>query len=410
MISLLLTSTLFGLALVLAVPVTVLLIECCAALLPPKASPTSTGKHPQIAVLVPAHNEAAGIQRVLENLLPQLSEGDRLLVIADNCTDQTAVIARSAGATVIERQDPVHRGKGYALDYGVRFLEAAPPEVVIIMDADCVAQSGTLAHISRQAMATGCPVQALYLMEQPAHPTPKDAVSALAFVVKNGVRPQGLSRLGLPCLLDGTGMAFPWSVIRQATLASGNIVEDMQLGVDLAIAGYPTQFNAHTRVTGLLPQQAQAAKSQRTRWEHGHLQTILTQVPKMLRVAVAQRRFDLVALALDLAIPPLSLLVMLWGAVTGVAILAGVGGLSWLPALLLGGEGLLLVAAIGLAWLGRGRAELPLKTLLAVPLYLLWKIPLYLAFIFRPQTEWVRTERDPIDGSNPSVSTRNQQP
>ncbi|GAB4384611.1 MAG: glycosyltransferase family 2 protein [Elainellaceae cyanobacterium] len=399
MISFLLASILFGVALVLAVPVTTLLVECLAALFPIHDSLREQSVNPRIAVLVPAHNEASGIQQVLENLLPQLSDRDRLVVIADNCTDETAAIARSTGATVIERCDQERRGKGYALDYGVRFLEADPPDAVVIVDADCIVQPGTLSRISRQAVTSGRPVQALYLMERPAHPTPKDAVSALAFLVKNGVRPQGLARLNLPCLLDGTGMAFPWAVIQQAMLASGNIVEDMQLGVDLAIAGHPVAFSPNTRVTGLLPQQEQAAKSQRTRWEHGHLQTIFTQVPKLISSAIRKRRFDLLALALDLSIPPLSLLVMLWIAAAGLAVLAGLLGLSWFPATVLGAEGLFLMLAILLAWLGLGRSELPLQTLLAVPLYLLWKIPLYLAFVIRPQQEWVRTERDTVNSS-----------
>ena len=133
------------------------------------------------------------------------------------------------------------------------------------------------------------------------------------FWSKTGVRPQGLDRLGFPGILTGTGMAFPWSVIQSASLASGNIVEDMQLSMDLAIAGHPTLFCPDTKVIGLLPQQAQAAKSQRTRWEHGHLQTMLTQVPRLVREALRQKRLDLLVIALDLSVPPLSLLVMIWG-------------------------------------------------------------------------------------------------
>lgn len=192
-------------------------------------------------------------------------------------------------------------------------------------------------------------------------------------------------------------MAFPWSVMQTITLASGNIVEDMQLGVDLAIAGHPPLFCDATRVTGLLPQQDQAAKNQRTRWEHGHLQTILTQVPKLLKAAVSQRRFQLLAIALDLSVPPLSLLILLWITATGMALLsAGLLGISWLPFLLQVLSGVLIVVAILAAWVGFGRTELPVRALLAAPLYLLWKIPLYFAFLVRPQTEWVRTDRDAV--------------
>lgn len=386
---------LIAIALLVFLPCGTLLLECLAALLPYRQEkPLSPQPHPRIAVLMPAHNEAIGIRPVLEGLLPQLGDSDRLVVVADNCTDDTASIARSTGATVIERENAEHRGKGYALDYGVQYLADDPPDVVIIVDADCQVEAGALERLARQAKNTGCPAQSRYLMEQPAHPKPKDAVSALAFLVKNQVRLQGLAWLNLPCLLTGTGMAFPWAVIRQAVLASGNIVEDMQLGIDLAIAGYSPKFCPAAKVIGMLPQQDQAAKSQRTRWEHGHLQTIATQVPKLLQAALRQKRIDLLAMALDLSIPPLSLLVMLWLATTSLTIGAGFLGLSWLPVLMMGVAGGMLVLAILLAWLRFGRDQLPAKTLLAIPLYVLWKIPLYLAFLVRPQTKWVRTERD----------------
>ena len=294
---------LFVIAIGLLVPIVVLFVECSAALLPGQfETGESQEPQPKVAVLVPAHNEALGIGATLETLLPQITDQDYVIVIADNCDDETAAIARTFGVTVLERQDTERRGKGYALDYGLRSLEVDPPEVVVVVDADCIVHQGTIERIARQAAAVARPVQAIYLMELPEKPSPKDSVSALAFLVKNLVRPSGLKRLGLPGLLTGTGMAFPWSALQKATLASGNIVEDMQLGLDLAIAGYTPLFCSEARVTGRLPQQRQAAKSQRTRWEHGHLQTLLTQVPKLLKESVRQRRIDLAALALDLSL------------------------------------------------------------------------------------------------------------
>ncbi len=82
----------------------------------------------------------------------------------------------------------------------------------------------------------------VYNTEQPPNPTPKDSISALAFLVKNLVRPSGLKQLGFPSLLTGTGMAFPWLIIRSVSLAISNIFEDMQMSLELAIAGHPTVF------------------------------------------------------------------------------------------------------------------------------------------------------------------------
>lgn len=373
----------------------ILLIECCAALLSrPKIYPVRGLARPKVGVLVPAHNEALGIKATLDTLFPQLAEQDQLVVIADNCDDETASIARFAGATVIERHDTDHRGKGYALDYGLKTLASNPPEVVIVVDADCIVHPGTIDQIASLAATTGQPVQSAYVLDLPTQPTPKDAISALAFLVKNLVRPKGLANLGLPCLLTGTGMAFPWFILRQISLASGNLVEDMQLAIDLAITGYPTLFCPEGQVTGVLPKQLHAAASQRTRWEHGHLQTLKTQVPRLLKASVQQRRFDLLALALDLAIPPLSFLVMLWLGAFIIALVAAGLGVASAPVTLLIFEGCLLAVVLLLAWVVFGRSRVPIQALLAIPFYILWKIPLYLTFFIRPQTEWIRTERD----------------
>lgn len=394
---------LFLAALVLLVPTTVLFVECIAALRPVRRSRQRADlAQPTIAILVPAHNEAWGIEATLQTLLPQLEGSDQLVVIADNCEDETAEISRQAGATVIERQNLELRGKGYALDFGLKFLSANPPDVVVIVDADCLVSPGSIEKIARMAIEQTRPVQATYLLTRPTRPSPKDAVSVLAFTVKNLVRPFGLKQLGLPNLLTGTGMALPWSLVHSISLASGNLVEDMQLALDLAMAGHPPTFCVDARVIGALPQQQQAAKTQRTRWEHGHLQTLQTQVPRLTIAALRQRRFDLFALALDLSVPPLSLLVMLWLAVSAIAL----GATLWLqisplPGLLLALEGSLLLVAILAAWFKFCRVELPFKTLLSVPLYVLWKIPLYLGFLIKPQTKWVRTERDAANVPKP---------
>ena len=381
-------------ALGIGVPIAVLLIECSAALLPDESEKRDVGgDRPRVAVLIPAHNEAEEIRATLLTILPQLTEQDRVVAIADNCTDETAAIARESGATVIERINGDLRGKGYALDYALRWLKLDPPDVVVVIDADCIVHPGTIDRIVRQAMALKRPVQATYLMKQKDNPGLKDSISMLAIKVKNLVRFRGLQRLGCPVLLTGSGMAFPWAAISKVCLAGSKTADDMQLAVDLSIAGYPPAFAQEAEITGRLMKQ-QAAKSQRTRWEHGHLEIILTQIPLLLKESVRQRRFDLLAIALDLSIPPLSLLVVIWTAAIGVALLAGVLGASWIPTNFLAIEGLLIFLSIVGSWAKFGYDELPALTLLAVPFYIVWKIPLYLAFLMQRQTTWSRTERD----------------
>ncbi len=391
----------FAVAIVLLVPVAVLCAECLAALLPGRRvraaiqsqTPAEGHPRPAIAVLIPAHNEEAVLKDTLESLVSQLRNGDRVVVVADNCNDDTSKIARSFGAIVLDRQDTVNRGKGFALDHGISYLKESAPDILVMMDADCTIHEGAIDALVEQVAATGRPAQACYLMESPANPKPKDCVSALAFLIKNLVRPRGLFQLGLPCLLTGTGMAFPWSVIAKAKLASGNIVEDMQLGLDLAVEGHGPLYCGGARVTGHLPRQNTIAYGQRTRWEHGHLQTMLTQVPRMFKAGIKHRRMQAMALAMELAVPPLALLVMLLNTALIAATIAGFVGASWLPAKLLGSGVMAIVVSLLFAWSRFGRKIVPMSGLIAAPLYMAWKVPMYFAFLSKRHTEWNRTSR-----------------
>src|SRR5687767_11958510 len=95
------------LSVVAALPVAVIAVETLASLIPAKHRPAAdTSLRPPCAVLIPAHDEGAGIGRPIAALRPQLADGDRLIVVADNCSDGTAAAARDAGAEVIERHDP----------------------------------------------------------------------------------------------------------------------------------------------------------------------------------------------------------------------------------------------------------------------------------------------------------------
>ncbi|NJM70249.1 MAG: glycosyltransferase [Scytonema sp. RU_4_4] len=378
------------------------LIECTAAMFPITSSLNrGHSQDAKVTVLVPAHNEEIVIGSTLEKLIPALKSQDRLVVIADNCSDATAEIARAKGATVIERQNLDQRGKGYALDYGLQFLESDPPDVVVIIDADCTVSENAIEQLSQCAIAFNSPVQATYLMSRPKNSqSSKDFVSQFSNIVRNLVRPYGLARLGQSCPLLGTGMAFPWTVIRSVNVANGHLLEDLKLGLDLTIVGHKPIFYPEAKVTGYFPQQQHAAKNQRTRWEHGHLQIMQTYVPILLQQAVSQKRFDLLVSVLDLCIPPLSLLVVVWLVLMTVSLVFGILGTSLMPAVVVTTAGLCFLIAILTAWAKFARKDLPLRELLTVPVYILWKIPVYLKFLVKPQSVWLRTERDSVNSTD----------
>src|SRR5690606_8406542 len=160
--------------------------------------------------------------------------------------------------------DAQRRGKGYALAFGVQHLSEAPPEVVVIVDADCEPHAGALDVLARSAAWHGNAVQADYLLTaEPGAPTKRRLV-AFAVLVKNRVRPLGAARFGWPCQLTGSGMAFPWSQLQEAAgELGGNIVEDMILGVNLTLSGRSPRFEPLARVTSRLPKSDAGAASQR---------------------------------------------------------------------------------------------------------------------------------------------------
>lgn len=352
------------------------------------------GARPRLAVLMPAHNEALGIAATLASVRPQLRPGDRLLVVADNCSDDTAGVARAAGASVAERHDPLRRGKGYALAFGLAELAAAPVEVVVMVDADCVLGAGCIDELVRASALRGRPVQALYLMRAPPGAGPGQRLAEFAWRVKNEVRPLGAGVLGWPCLLTGSGMAFPWHSLSGVSMASGNIVEDMQLGIDLALRGHPPEFAPAALVLSSFPADAAAERAQRQRWEHGHLGTLLRQAPALLSAALQRRDARLIGLALDLCVPPLALLVLATAAVFIGALLWRLLGGSGIGAWLAGLALLAIVAGVMTAWAARGRDLLSARDLARAPWYALRKLPLYLRFAIRRQSAWVRAKRD----------------
>jgi cellulose synthase/poly-beta-1,6-N-acetylglucosamine synthase-like glycosyltransferase len=351
---------------------------------PPRAS---------LAVLVPAHDEEGGIAATLAAIQPQLRPGDRLVVVADNCTDGTAAAAGAAGVEVLVRTNDALRGKGYALAHGVDHLRANPPAAVVLVDADCQLEPGALEALMHSLQATDRPVQALYLMLAPPEAGLGRRLAEFAWRVRNWVRPAGWHRLGLPCQLMGTGMAFSWAMLAQARLANASIVEDMKLGTDLAVDGAAPVFCERAVVTSRFPDSAAASGTQRTRWEHGHLEMILRELPRLLRAALARRDVRLLGLALDLAVPPLALLAGLLALDGTLAIagwLLGGGVAAWAWALLLLGT---FGCAILLAWAFRARDLVRLAELLMVPWYIASKLPIYLRFLVRRQKAWVRTGR-----------------
>lgn len=395
------TELLLALAMLLvALPSLSLLILTLAALSQGRAAESTvnaldTPASPRIAVLVPAHNESIHVLPTIACLLKQLKSGDQLLVVADNCNDDTAVLARAAGATVVERQSTECRGKGFALAFGVDYLRADPPDVVLVVDADCVVSEGAVELIAHRCHTTAKPVQMLNLMSSEKGAGLKIRVLEFAMLMKNLVRPLGSFRLGGACHLMGTGMALPWILMANAKLATGHVAEDMKLGIDLACRGHATEFLPQARVSSSFSLDAGAAKAQKSRWEHGHMATLVEELPGLLSRAIKTCNPALIVMAMDLLIPPVGLYFLM---LTASLIASVAAALIWpmfqLAALVSSVAAIALFTAIALTWWRFGRHLLSARELFSTPIYAFWKIPVYAAFFMKKRSAWVRTKRE----------------
>src|SRR5438445_12127508 len=162
----LISLILAGIAGLLSVPIVVLFVEVIAALHPlveERLEVSNPNAPKRVAVVVPAHNESFGVIPTIGDIKPQLEEGDRLIVVADNCSDDTAIVAAAAGANVIARDDLTQIGKGYAMAWGINHLSADPPDFVVFIDADCRLQSDMIGRLREVCSERQRPMQACFL-------------------------------------------------------------------------------------------------------------------------------------------------------------------------------------------------------------------------------------------------------
>ncbi len=382
--------TAYLIALAVSLPLVVLASECFLALLPRRKS--VLGERVRCAVVIPAHDEQDMLAATLNNLKGQLAAGDRVIVVADNCSDRTAEIARDRGVEVLARDDPQRRGKGFALDAGMAYLKDTvsdgreAPEVVVILDADCVFTPGSLDRLVRATAGGERPQQAQNLMHALPSSRASIRLSAFAFLTKNLVRPRGLDRVGLCVQLTGSGMAFPWTLIKELELGTPDIVEDLELGLQMVIEGRGPRFCEEARVDSYFPESDKAASKQRRRWEHGRLGQMRRQLPVLFQEGI-KGNGQAFASFFDMIVPPLTLLVFISGAAGTMLIF-----FYWLN-----GDTIPIsiflsacsFASIGLAsiWMRFGRETVSVSDIIAIPVYAGRKIPMYLAVPFRAERE-----------------------
>jgi cellulose synthase/poly-beta-1,6-N-acetylglucosamine synthase-like glycosyltransferase len=360
---------------------------------PPARSPPRL----RFDVVVPAHDEEAQIARTVESLLaldyPQ--KLFRLLVIADNCRDRTAECATAAGARVIVRNDPEHRGKGYALAHAFeRSLAEDFADAIVVVDADTVVSSNLLAAFAGRFETGAAAVQGDYGVRNPRSSW-RTRIMTIALATFHGVRSMARERLGLSCGLRGNGMGFSRAVLLAEPYSAFSIVEDLEYGLQLGYAGFRVQYVHEARVLGQMVVTEQASRSQRHRWERGRHALVRHHVPRLLRQAWLRRSPLLFDLALDLMVPPLGQLFALnTVGVTLCVLTMGLNGAAPIAPYVWGASvwGVLLYVARG--WALSGVGPYGLLDLLWAPVYVIWKLTLRFRDRGRSQEEWIRTTRE----------------
>ena len=369
------------------------LVEVLAGL--PGVRPARFEASPASAVIVvPAHDEAEVIGETLRLLKDSLNPGMSVLVVADNCTDRTAEAARAMGVDVLERNDTERRGKGFALAFAADHLRPDPPDIFVVMDADCAIDRPSLKALVESAHASGGPAQAVNLLRPDRNAPSFVQLSNFAFVLKNLVRQRGLQWLAGRVHLTGTGMAMPFGLFHISGDTRSSIVEDLALGLDLADAGHPPKLIGNAFVwSGSASEQGTLV--QRRRWEGGFLATALRQGPKEAWHGLVRGKPRAILAGLDLLVPPLALFAVLnVAALLVAAALVFASGAAWWPVIAQFVLLALALVAVLIAWAREGREFISLGVLARLPLYVLWKVPMYLGLARRgTPKEWLRTGR-----------------
>lgn len=328
-------------------------------------------------VIVPAHNEASVIGRSLLSLaaLDWPAQNFRRIVVADNCSDDTARLARAAGATVIERNDPARPGKGHALALAFASSRAAgQADAVVVVDADAEVSPNLLEAFAARIEAGAGAVQAHYGVLA-AGQSWRTRLIAIAHGAVHTVRSRARERLRLSCGLRGNGWCVTHAVLDAVPYRAFSQTEDLEYGIALGLAGHRVHFAGEASADAEMTGVETVARRQRQRWEDGRFALVRSQTLPLLRAAVRGRSAVCLDLALDLLVLPLSYVALNVLALATAAALAALWRpdlLGWLWAGGLAGAALLIYVLRGWQLSGRGAAGL--LDLLHAPAFIAWKM------------------------------------
>jgi cellulose synthase/poly-beta-1,6-N-acetylglucosamine synthase-like glycosyltransferase len=321
---------------------------------------------PRTMAVVPAHNEALLIGRCVRSLLEDQVRETGVLVVAHNCTDRTAAVARAAGAQVIEVHDDGRGGKGSALRAGLAEAVYLGSEALMVVDADSVVSPHFLAT-AQDSLSRHEAVQVRYQLAC-NRDEPQARLSSLGFVGFNILRPRGRERLGLSAGIFGNGFGFRSEVLARVPYTTTSMVEDLEYHLRLARSGVRVRFIEEATVTSeVAPHQEDGSTRQQARWEGGRFLAMRLWAPR-LAWDLLHGQWHSAEPLLDLLALPLALAVLL-------LLLALALPLTWSRSYALLAFSV-LIAHVLTAAAEADELRQGAKVMLSLPRYVAWKIAL----------------------------------
>jgi cellulose synthase/poly-beta-1,6-N-acetylglucosamine synthase-like glycosyltransferase len=359
-----------------------------AAPLPPASS-----RKLRFDIIVPAHNEESVIAQVVRSAksVDWPSDLFRVVVVADNCTDETAAVASAAGASVMKRFDSEQRGKGYALDFAFKASRAKRwADAVAVIDADAQVSRNLLEAYARRLEQGEHAVQVHYGVSN-TDASWRTRLLSIAKAAFHIVRSRASERLGLSCGIRGNGWCVTHELLERVPYACFSLTEDLEFGIELGMNGYRVAYADEAHSDAEMVSGEKASRQQRQRWEHGRFALTRSKTMPLLARALRKRSGVCLDLALDLIVLPLSYIALNVVALMVVAAFAAPPFFNvwmWL--------GVGCIAALLLhilrGWQLSGAGLRGLLDLARAPFFLLWKIAVMLKG--RQSKEWVRTKRE----------------
>jgi cellulose synthase/poly-beta-1,6-N-acetylglucosamine synthase-like glycosyltransferase len=373
------TTREIGLVLLELVAATLVLVPCAylgalalISLLPRASSPEHPRPLTRLAVLVAAHDEEPALERTIAAIRKADGGEDMTVhVVADNCADRTAEVARRAGACVHERHDPTRPGKAAALNWLAAqvLAEDRTSDAFVVIDADARPEGGFLLGLRREVASGALVVQTANLVDVD-RTAPLSLLRDLAFHLICELRPLAYQRLGLSAGLHGNGMCLVRPVLERYAWNERSVVEDGELHLRLVADGIKVRFAADAIVRSTMPVRFTEASGQAVRWERGSFDHFREGL-RLIASGVRTHDVALVAAAYELAIPPLSFLF------AAGLVSAGLGAALADTGLVVIGVAALLGCSVYVAR-GLSLARLQSRELLRIglwlPAYVLWKL------------------------------------